>query len=216
MNARAFTAGQHIVFGRGQYATDTKAGKGLMAHELTHVVQQRREILSPLGYEARSDQVEIAYEIVPNKSLIQKEEGAEIRQEQQEINVALYDQNPAHMHRDHRLHTELRTFHGWAADWAQDYSASSHAVRVHSDIHDALTGVIAQLPPNGRIGTIACFGHGSSRRGWVGMGDIGDILLAPGIRNQLSPNLRVILYMCSAGASPQSTRTIENSGCCNH
>lgn len=118
-----------------------------MAHELTHVVQQRREILSPLGYEARSDQVEIAYEIVPNKSLIQKEEGAEIRQEQQEINVALYDQNPAHMHRDHRLHTELRTFHGWAADWAQDYSASSHAVRVHSDIHDALTGVIAQLPP---------------------------------------------------------------------
>jgi hypothetical protein len=168
---------------------------------------------------ARSDQGDIAYEVVLNNSLIQKEEGepeeeegAEIRQEQQEINIALYDQNPAHMHPDHRLHTELRAFHGWAIDWAQDYSASSHAVRIHSDIHDALTGVIAQLPPGGRIGTIACFGHGSSWSGWVGMGDIGNILLAPGIRNRLSSNLRVILYMCSAGASPRSTRTIEPGG----
>lgn len=38
IGARAYTAGQDVAFGEGQYA----AGKGLLAHELTHVVQQRR------------------------------------------------------------------------------------------------------------------------------------------------------------------------------
>lgn len=40
VNARAFTLGQHIVFGAGQYSPLTPAGRQLMAHELTHVVQQ--------------------------------------------------------------------------------------------------------------------------------------------------------------------------------
>ncbi len=40
VNARAFTIGRDIVFGAGQYAPDTGSGKLLLAHELTHVVQQ--------------------------------------------------------------------------------------------------------------------------------------------------------------------------------
>jgi hypothetical protein len=40
MKARAFTTGREIVFGAGQYAPGTEAGRRLMAHELTHVVQQ--------------------------------------------------------------------------------------------------------------------------------------------------------------------------------
>lgn len=40
ISARAYTLGHHIVFGRGEYALDTSAGMRLMAHELTHVVQQ--------------------------------------------------------------------------------------------------------------------------------------------------------------------------------
>jgi hypothetical protein len=40
IDALAFTAGHHIVFGAGQYAPHTSAGRRLMAHELTHVVQQ--------------------------------------------------------------------------------------------------------------------------------------------------------------------------------
>jgi len=40
VNARAFTVGQDVVFGEGYYAPETSAGKNLMAHELTHVVQQ--------------------------------------------------------------------------------------------------------------------------------------------------------------------------------
>jgi len=40
MNARAFTTGRDIVFGAGQYAPEATGGKKLLAHELTHVVQQ--------------------------------------------------------------------------------------------------------------------------------------------------------------------------------
>jgi uncharacterized protein DUF4157 len=40
VNAMAYTVGHHVVFGVGQYAPTTVAGKNLLAHELTHVVQQ--------------------------------------------------------------------------------------------------------------------------------------------------------------------------------
>jgi hypothetical protein len=40
LNARAFTFGDHIFFGAGQSATG-RSGQRLMAHELTHVTQQR-------------------------------------------------------------------------------------------------------------------------------------------------------------------------------
>ena len=40
LRARAFTVGQHIGFSAGHYAPHTSAGKRLLAHELTHAVQQ--------------------------------------------------------------------------------------------------------------------------------------------------------------------------------
>jgi hypothetical protein len=40
VQARAFTFGQHIVFGQGQYVPDTSEGQRLLAHELAHVIQQ--------------------------------------------------------------------------------------------------------------------------------------------------------------------------------
>jgi outer membrane protein OmpA-like peptidoglycan-associated protein len=41
VNALAYTVGRDVVFGAGQYSPNTNAGQQLMAHELTHVVQQR-------------------------------------------------------------------------------------------------------------------------------------------------------------------------------
>src|SRR6185503_1600241 len=41
IGALAFTAGNHIVFGPGQFAPETSRGRQLLAHELTHVLQQR-------------------------------------------------------------------------------------------------------------------------------------------------------------------------------
>ncbi len=40
VNARAFTVGQDIVFGPGEYRPESIAGKWMLAHELAHVVQQ--------------------------------------------------------------------------------------------------------------------------------------------------------------------------------
>ncbi|HMN20305.1 MAG TPA: DUF4157 domain-containing protein [Ottowia sp.] len=41
VRARAYTVGEHVVFGSGQYAPNSVAGRALLAHELTHVLQQR-------------------------------------------------------------------------------------------------------------------------------------------------------------------------------
>lgn len=41
VQAHAYTVGDDVVFGEGQYQPDTAAGRRTLAHELTHVVQQR-------------------------------------------------------------------------------------------------------------------------------------------------------------------------------
>ncbi len=47
LNARAFTFGSNIVFGHGEYQPETDTGRNLLAHELTHVVQQSSGPSSP-------------------------------------------------------------------------------------------------------------------------------------------------------------------------
>lgn len=51
VQAHAYTAGSDIVFQRGTYDPDSEGGKTLLAHELTHVVQQRNGPVdgSPMG-----------------------------------------------------------------------------------------------------------------------------------------------------------------------
>ena len=41
VNAHAYTVGSNIVFQRGAYEPESPAGRTMLAHELTHVVQQR-------------------------------------------------------------------------------------------------------------------------------------------------------------------------------
>lgn len=43
VNAKAYTVGEHVVFNAGQYNTESEEGKKLMAHELTHVMQQNNQ-----------------------------------------------------------------------------------------------------------------------------------------------------------------------------
>jgi hypothetical protein len=243
LGAKAFTTGEDIFFREGVYQPNSEAGKKLLSHELAHVVQQSHTTpVSPVRVVTPCDAAEIEAEALEravttgenvsalprpqvvrnemtNRAWIQKAEGEEGGEEPEEteqpeeVNVALYDQNPAHMHQDDRRDGELRYFRNSAIAWARDYGASSYSVSSHSDISARLAGVVAGLPAEGRIGTIACLGHGSSRTGWCNMGNIGDILVGAAIRNRLSPNLRVILYMCLAGASPSSALpTIEPGG----
>ena len=43
LHAEAFTTGSHIYFQPGRFAPDASSGRWLLAHELTHVVHQRRD-----------------------------------------------------------------------------------------------------------------------------------------------------------------------------
>ena len=49
VDAAAYTVGSHVVFGAGRYAPQTRAGQSLLAHELTHVAQQRGAALPARG-----------------------------------------------------------------------------------------------------------------------------------------------------------------------
>jgi hypothetical protein len=41
IHAQAYTMGNHIVFNKNQYAPEAAQGKSILAHELTHVIQQK-------------------------------------------------------------------------------------------------------------------------------------------------------------------------------
>jgi len=47
VNARAYTVGNHIVFANGLYSPSTSAGRRLIAHELTHTIQQGGQSSGP-------------------------------------------------------------------------------------------------------------------------------------------------------------------------
>ena len=65
LSARAFTTGQDIFFKQGEYSPGSSSGRELLAHELTHVVQQdgdrvrRKLTVGAAGdpYEREADQV---------------------------------------------------------------------------------------------------------------------------------------------------------------
>ncbi len=61
VNALAYTVGQNVVFGHGQYQPGTFAGKELLAHELTHVAQQSAYSTLAL-YDLRLGGVDDVYE----------------------------------------------------------------------------------------------------------------------------------------------------------
>ncbi|NTW69465.1 MAG: DUF4157 domain-containing protein [Chlorobiaceae bacterium] len=57
LNAQAFTVGKDIYFNEGKYTPDSESGRYLLAHELTHTLQQREVIDRKI--QRRVDNVEI-------------------------------------------------------------------------------------------------------------------------------------------------------------
>lgn len=53
IRAAAWTAGQHVVFSPGRFAPETTEGLRLIAHELTHVVQQSQPAAIPASTQVR-------------------------------------------------------------------------------------------------------------------------------------------------------------------
>jgi hypothetical protein len=67
VNARAFTLGLDVVFGAGQYAPWTTEGQRLLAHELTHVVQQSRGVASGQIFQITSLRIQRVGICAPNE-----------------------------------------------------------------------------------------------------------------------------------------------------
>jgi len=61
MNAMAFTVGRDIAFGAGQYSPDSMEGRKLLAHELTHVIQQGGSVQrKPANHPANHEDTRVA------------------------------------------------------------------------------------------------------------------------------------------------------------
>lgn len=68
INARAFTLGQNVVMGAGEYSSATLVGRQLLAHELTHTIQQtgKRDLIQRL--DGDPTRVELTYNSSVNET----------------------------------------------------------------------------------------------------------------------------------------------------
>lgn len=73
VHARAYTVGHNIVFANGAYAPDTDEGRRLLAHELTHTIQQRHAgpsiAATPLEIGTEGDPAEREADTVAERAL---------------------------------------------------------------------------------------------------------------------------------------------------
>jgi Domain of unknown function (DUF4157) len=70
VSARAFTTGSDVYFARGEYSPGSSGGQELLAHELTHVVQQRDASSSgPLQVSQPQDALETEAEATADELL---------------------------------------------------------------------------------------------------------------------------------------------------
>lgn len=74
INAHAYTAGSDIVFGAGQFSAQTLHGQRLLAHELTHVLQQSSPSAKTIRRQADTDSEE------PQKKTTMEVAGDDVRQ----------------------------------------------------------------------------------------------------------------------------------------
>ena len=72
LNAKAFTTGTDIFFRNGEYNPDSDSGKKLLAHELTHVVQQNGEYVNKKSRTSYREPVQISQKRNINKKTIQR------------------------------------------------------------------------------------------------------------------------------------------------
>lgn len=68
VNALAYTVGNHLVFASGRYRPTTEPGQRLVAHELSHVLQQGSSVASGIVQRSSTDQPEQSTAETPQAS----------------------------------------------------------------------------------------------------------------------------------------------------
>jgi hypothetical protein len=72
LNAQAFTVGRDVVLGSGRSSMQTEEGKRLLAHELTHVVQQGGGSSRPLQVSRKGQSVQRQITVHPASSTVSR------------------------------------------------------------------------------------------------------------------------------------------------
>ncbi len=231
LHANAFTVGRDIAFGKGKYAPHTAEGRRLLAHEFTHVAQQRNFATPVVQFDPddKTAPAKDAETLLGEKLWSQFPNG---------VTVGFYDAG---------LDEAKRR----AADWATDQNAigfkgskiSADEIVFGKAIPDTLKvgstitalgkvldAAVAKAPaPSGaapakgmgptKVAILGIFSHGTER--WCGIGGglttTNAAAVVKAIAPVVTPNLKVLLYSCSGALEPDEPEawvkgTLEGGG----
>jgi len=144
LNARAFTLGSHIAFGAGEYSPESTTGQRLLAHELTHVLQQNGHVIR-----------RIPAELIDNYSFIGNTVGGGLNktlkgrlEKVEETLKTQYDAIPDASAEKVNFGGTKKTFKEWAGiysvrSWRPGSSTSKHASGSAVDVNYDLQPYIA-------------------------------------------------------------------------
>lgn len=119
INARAYTVGQNIVFGHGEYTPSTLSSRRLLAHELTHVIQQSQSGLT-VQRAPRSDPCTYA--------------GSAVKEREVHLNLSLnavrvYTRGGGHTQFNNLINGPAASALARANGWCHMYSVKGHQRR---------------------------------------------------------------------------------------
>jgi hypothetical protein len=215
VNARAYTVGQHVVFGANQYRAQTDNGAKLLAHELTHVVQQRadasgRGVISMLDSPSGEAEAHHAASMATRGRAVSIAPLAGI--------APVLQRDPSDTAPAPALKKYLVLYDASDVEVkAQaEQTASDHGVKAQAFSPETLGELIKQEQPD----VIMTFGHGNPK--WISMGTglriyRGQKTIAPELEKAgQTKSVRFVAQACSAGAenglmdSLSSTPSLKN------
>ena len=196
VNARAFTVGSDIVFGASRYSPGTSAGNRLLAHELTHVVQQ-----STPGF-VRRIQRELVYASDYSPDPAYRNDAAE------HANAHWMPTTPDFQATAQNSGggTGIGTFLG-LTDYIKAKSAGS--ITTLGLIGHANQEVFALGGTVKRDGSVSGTTHGTIDKGSIDLAVVGGTI--PPLRNRFASNAKIILYACNTGAGGTLMQSLSNA-----
>jgi hypothetical protein len=223
VSAQAYTVGPHVVFGAGRYTPGSAAGDRLLAHELTHVLQQQSAAQPQLQ---RQEPTAAPVTTPPTAPDPETMLGTLLRGPiyADGFPLAFYDEGEPEAERraaefaarEHALGlrgkgvTAANIVEGKAIPGVRGIDSTVPAIA--KVVGAALAKVPAppSLPPAsaaapGKVRALAIFAHGTPD--WCSVGITSSS--APGVFSAIAPhlsnNVRVILYTCNSGRSPDES-----------
>jgi hypothetical protein len=225
--ARAYTVGPDIVFGRDRYQPGRPEGAGLLVHEIHHVLQQHqtggRAVLRDDAKAPAPTPAPTAAPPDPELALGQRL----VRDFPSGIALAFYAPMPYDKEaaqdaatrwaaRENALAIKGKAVKAGNVVFGRAMLDDDHPLTATVQaIGTMLSSAVAKAPPNpavppgigpATVRTLAVFAHGTTD--WCGLGSITSSKAASVIKAiapNLAPNVNVILYSCNAGRNPDDS-----------